>query len=401
MKKLLPIAVVSIFFTAFVINHSFERGRLQYDVDYKDVISHIDGLKRFHDLTDNSALYFIQQYLLNPPHAPLHSLQAMLSFAIFGIHDWAPYVSNIFLLFALLAGLFYVLREFGALSFAAGALFFLCTPLAYHTIEEFRPDYPSAIATVWGILLYFQFLKTSNPWLAGWAGACYGLAMLAKPPVFPYVLAMGGGPFFWGLLSGFRIDGWRGVWKGVLMAWPFFVGCAVVAGPHFLVAARKIVDYFILNQLGSDSHLWAFNEGWGQRIAYHVTGYGGWLGLGRHWILALVLWGGALAAGLKFVRTDKSTRILLGLSGMTAWAYFFLVINPHMNPFFGLTFQILLLFSGAAFLGWMVGQGKVLWKRFVFGGAVLAILGVAFCWPFDCPCGKSNSLLAPSRIRLF
>jgi hypothetical protein len=154
------------------------------------------------------------------------------------------------------------------------------------------------------------------------------------------------------------------------------------------VAARKIIDYFILNQLGADSHLWAFNEGWGQRIAYHLTGYGGWLGLGRHWILALVLWGCALAAGLKFARTDKSARILLGLSGMAAWAYFFLVINPHMNPFFGLTFQILLLFSGAAFLGWLVGQGNVLWKRFVAGGFVLAVLGMAFLLAFRLPIRK-------------
>jgi hypothetical protein len=228
-KVYLAIALVVVLFTAIVINHSFSRGRLQYEVDYEDVISHIDGLKRFHDLTDNSALYFIQQYLLNPPHAPLHSLQAMLSFAVFGIHDWAPYVSNAVLLFALLAGIFYVLRDFRVLSFAAGALLFLCTPLAYHTIEEFRPDYPSAIATVWGILLYLQFLRTSNPWLAGWAGACYGLAMLAKPPVFPYVLAMGGGPFFLGLFLGFRSHGWRGVWEGTLGAWPFFASCALVA----------------------------------------------------------------------------------------------------------------------------------------------------------------------------
>ena len=397
------IAMVVVLFTAIVINHSFARGRLQYEIDYEDVITFLDGLKRYRLLVDEGQerLQFLYQYAIDPPHAPLHSLQAMLSFAIFGIHDWAPYVSNAVLLFALLAGIFYVLRDFGVLSFAAGALFFLCTPLAYHTIEEFRPDYPSAIATVWGIVLYFQFLRTSNPWLAGWAGACYGLAMLAKPPVFPYVLAMGGGPFFLGLFLGFRSHGWRGVWKATLEAWPFFAGCALVAGPHFLVAARKIIDYFILNQLGADSHLWAFNEGWGQRIAYHLTGYGGWLGLGRHWMLALVLWGCALAAGLKFARTDKSARILLGLSGMAAWAYFFLVINPHMNPFFGLTFQILLLFSGAAFLGWLVGQGNVLWKRFVAGGLVLAVLGMAFLLAFRLPIRKIEFTFGPEQHREF
>lgn len=402
-RWLLILAVVSLFFTAFIVQHSFERGRLQYEVDYEDVISFLDGLKRYRLLVDEGQgrLQFLYQYAVNPPHAPLHSLQAMLAFAFLGIHDWAPYVSNGVLLFALLSALVFALRDLGPWAKVAGLFFFLCTPLAYHTVEEFRPDYPSAIATVWGILLYFQFLRTSNPWLAGWAGACYGLAMLAKPPVFPYVMAMGGGPFFLGLFLGFRANSWRGVWKGALGAWPFFAGCALVAGPHFLVAARKIMDYFILNQLGPDSHLWAFNEGWGQRISYHLTGYGGWLGLGRHWMLALLLWGCALAAGLKFARTDKSARILLGLTGMTAWAYFFLVINPHMNPFFGLTFQILLLFSGAAFLGWLVGQGKVPWTRFVFGGAVLAVLGMAFLLAFRLPIRKIEFTFGPERHREF
>ena len=259
-RWLLILAVVSLFFTAFVVQHSFERGRLQYEVDYEDVISFLDGLKRYRLLVDEGQgrLQFLYQHAVDPPHAPLHSLQAMLAFAFLGIHDWAPYVSNGVLLFALLSALVFALRDLGPWAKVAGLFFLLCTPLAYHTVEEFRPDYPSAIATVWGIVLYFRFLREGSPWMAGWAGVCYGLAMLAKPPVFPYVLAMGGGPFFLGLLLGFRSDGGRGLWKSALAAWPFFVGCAVVAGPHFLVAARKILDYFVLNQLGADSHLWAF-----------------------------------------------------------------------------------------------------------------------------------------------
>lgn len=35
-RWLLILAVVSLFFTAFVVQHSFERGRLQHEVDYED-----------------------------------------------------------------------------------------------------------------------------------------------------------------------------------------------------------------------------------------------------------------------------------------------------------------------------------------------------------------------------
>jgi hypothetical protein len=72
-----------------------------------------------------------------------------------------------------------------------------------------------------------------------------------------------------------------------------------------------------------------------------------------------------------------------------------------MNPFFGLTFQILLLFSGAAFLGWLVGQGRVLWTRFVLGGAVLAVLGMAFLLAFRLPIRKIEFTFGPERHREF
>ena len=45
-------ALVVVLFTAIVINHSFERGRLQYEIDYEDVITFLDGLKRYRLLVD-------------------------------------------------------------------------------------------------------------------------------------------------------------------------------------------------------------------------------------------------------------------------------------------------------------------------------------------------------------
>lgn len=403
-KWVFPLIVVSALFTAFVVQHSFERGRLQYEVDYEDVITFLDGLKRYRLLVDEGQgrLQFLCQYVVDPPHAPLHSLQAMLAFAFLGIHDWVPYVSNFILLFALLASLVFALRDASSLGKVAAVAFLLCTPLAYHTVEEFRPDYPSGIATVWGIFLYLRFLRDRSSWTAAWAGICYGLAMLAKPPVFLYVLAMGGGPFFLGLLLGFHRSSWQGMWKSTLQAWPFFAGCAVVAGPHFLIATKKILDYFLLNQLGPDSHLWAFNEGWSHRIAYHLTGYGGWLGLGRHWALALGLWGISLGAGMFAFRQGSSMKWpLLGSAGMALWAYIFLVINPHMNPFFGITFQALLLFSGASVLAWLADCAHKQWGALILRTGVVAVVGVAFLLAFRLPVRKIEFTFGPERHREF
>jgi hypothetical protein len=168
------------------------------------------------------------------------------------------------------------------------------------------------------------------------------------------------------------------------------------------VAARKIIDYFFLNQLGADSHLWAFNEGWGQRITYHLTGYGGWLGLGRHWALAIAMW--VCAAGMAIHalrRKDRLPQMLLPLLGMSLWAYLFLVLNPHMNPFFGITFQILLLFSGAVCLAWAMDFSGAKWRNVLQKFAVLTVLAMAFLMAFRLPVRASEFTFGPAAHKLF
>jgi hypothetical protein len=195
------------------LNHSAWRGRLQYDIDYEDVITYLDGLKRYRALVDQPQghLQFVYQYVTDPPHAPLHSFQAAVAFAVFGIQDWAPYASNGILLFLLFLAFVYSAKQFGGWALVVGLGYLALAPLAYNTIAEFRPDYPSAILTVWGVLFYLDFLRSGKLKFCALAGASYGLAMLAKPPVFLYVMAIGGGPFFLGLAMGLRESRWAGL----------------------------------------------------------------------------------------------------------------------------------------------------------------------------------------------
>ena len=91
------------------------------------------------------------------------------------------------------------LKGFRPWAVGVGLLYLAFSPLVYHTVTEFRPDYPSAIFTIWGVLLYLEFLRRGSWKYAAFSGVCYGLAMLAKPPVFLYVMAIGGAPFLLGL----------------------------------------------------------------------------------------------------------------------------------------------------------------------------------------------------------
>jgi len=396
--------LLCIILTSIFLNHSAWRGRLQYQIDYEDVITFLDGLKRYRALVDQPQghLQFFYQYVTDPPHAPLHSLQAAMAFAVFGVNDWAPYASNAILLFLLLLAFAYAARDFGLPTIIVGLVYLVLSPLSYNMIAEFRPDYPSAILTVWGVLFYLGFLKTGSRILCGAAGVCYGLAMLAKPPVFLYVMAIGGGPFFLGLARGWRENRWGGMGSALKNAWPFFAGCAVVAGPHFAVAAGKIYNYIVLNQVGQDAHLWEFKGGWLERVFYPLSGYGGWIALGRMWRIALGLALGAGLAGLVMWRMrNPLARWFLVSFGMVAYSYFFLVINPHMNPYFGITFQIFLLFAGAALLGFLATMPLGLFGKMASRGFVGLILAFVALKAFPLPIRSEEVTKGPRANKEF
>jgi hypothetical protein len=396
--------LISLVFSALVLAHSSWRGRLQYNIDYEDVITHIDGLKRYRALVDQpqGRLQFFYQYVMDPPHAPLHSAQAALAFAIFGVYDWAPYASNFILLFGLLGAFVFVAARFGWWAVFIGLIYLLLTPLSYNTVAEFRPDYPSAIFTIWGILFYFEFLRNRNLRLAALSGVFYGMAMLAKPPVFLYVMAIGGAPFFWGMICGYRDSGWKGLQKSILSAWPFFLACFFVAGPHFLIAAHKIYSYIVLNQFSPDAQLWAFKGGVGERLSYALSGYGGWIALGRMWRIALGLLLAAIFLGVYLLRKKEAAgSYLLGGVGMTLYAYFFLVINPHMNPYFGLTFQILLIFTGAGTLGVAAWMFKPLPIKFLSLAAVTCLLFFVLLKAFPLPIRQVDFTLGSKSNKAF
>ena len=387
-SAIFALILLCLILTAIFLNHSAWRGRLQYQIEYEDVITFLDGLKRYRALVDQPQgnLQFLYQYVTDPPHAPLHSFQAGAAFAVFGVNDWAPYASNALLLFSLLAAFAYAARSFGGTAVGVGLFFLALSPLAYNTIAEFRPDYPSAILTVWAVLLYFEFLKKGLWQFCALSGAFYGLAMLAKPPVFLYVMAIGGGPFFLGLAQGWQKDRAQGLVRALKSSWPFFVFCGLVAGPHFAVAAGKIYNYIILNQVGQDAHLWAFKGGWLERVFYPLSGYGGWIALGRMWRIALALAVAAGLAGIMLWRFRKTEALwFLVSSGLVAYSYCFLVINPHMNPYFGITFQIFLLFSGAGLLGFLATSRWGLWKSIAARGFVALILAFVTLKAFPLP----------------
>lgn len=366
------------------LSYSAQYGRLLFEIDYEDVITHIDGLERYRDLSEGGVGGYLRGYLKSPPHAPLHSMLATLSFGLFGVNDWAPYLGNLLVAFGYFGAVLYFLPRSGSLvAKLLGLIFAAGFPVAFLSVHDFRPDYPAAVFTVWGVLLLVGWNPLRDPshrcWLAGFA---FAAALLWKPTVFPYTVAVGGVALAVAIVrSQIPRFGWSRTVLAIIKTWPFFAANVILALPHFLLAGPKLIEYMVRNQVGADKASWSLAGSFWENSLYHFLGYSGDFQLGyQKWLLLAIV----VAAGIAFLANAR-VRVRLGVwhfgAGcvVTGIAFFGVAINHHDNPYFGLVFQILLVLLGSFVVVqcWKVSQSFAKGWRF----AASALLVVVFISP--------------------
>src|SRR5438067_516910 len=85
--------VAAALFTAILINYSLRHGRLAVGPTDDDAVYFVDALQRL-DILHRGFKPFLHNLIQFPPHSPFATALAMLSFAVFGTHQWAPYAGN-------------------------------------------------------------------------------------------------------------------------------------------------------------------------------------------------------------------------------------------------------------------------------------------------------------------
>lgn len=363
------IGLLATLYTGFVLLYSIQHGRLLYDIDYEDVITFVDGAKRLLCLEERGLAGYWAYYLWDPPHAPLHSTMATISFAVLGRSDWAPYVSNVLVVAVWFSLVTSSLLEVSASLRLLLLLFAATAPLSFLSAHEFRPDFPAALFAACGIAIFLRHLiEPANRRRQILAGLCFGLSLLSKPTVFPYSLSMAGSCVIAGYL--FRMaEARKFLWpfayaKGL---WPFAAAPALLCFPHYYVAFARLREYIFRNVFGKDKEIWALKGGLREQLLYHVNGYSGRFMLGQNlpW-LALAIAGGLAAAVALRHSQSKLRSLFLLCCLMTLPSYFFVAINHVEGPYFGLTFQMMVVLDA------------------VLGLALLASFPKAFrAWPWQ------------------
>ena len=203
---------IAVLFTLFVVHWSERNGRLAQDITYDDVQYFVDGVGKQQALDGRGFPGLAAELVRRPPHSAFSTLLALASFEVLGVHDWAPYAFN---LFVLVAFLLFCCRSFGDLpstAFYCLLVFCLTIPLALFCIHEFRPDFADALATVafaWFGLAAALGKEEAASADAVRAGLLLGAALWIKPTVFAHTLAIAlvvGA----GIAAGAWLPGWRG-----------------------------------------------------------------------------------------------------------------------------------------------------------------------------------------------
>ncbi len=392
--------VFSAVFTALCLQWSLSRGRLSQDSTYDDCAYLYDGGSRLKIFYERGFGAFLADAVNNPPHAPFSTYGASLGFALFGLHDWAPYLVNGGIVCGLLLLVGYLARALPLPWRMALMALPLTLPIAVSVVHDYRPDAVCALLSLAGMYLVVEagVYRTGREQRRALAvgGVAFGLALWAKPPVFALTLVTAALATACAWLAARWFDPSRREGHAIGTAWKIGTAvalpCALVAAPYYAVNGAGVVRYFLFNSFGQNSAFWKLPGGWTGAAHYYLFGEAGELLMGR----GFYAWGLLYLLALGWVAWRREWRELFlqgALLLLTTVSLAAVVYGSIQNPFFGMTWVMVLTAACLrvwAFVltvsGW-TGRGRFAAAGLLvaLGMTDLSLLRLHKCWPHHHP----------------
>ena len=395
-RTALTVLTLAAVFTALCLQWSLTHGRLSQDSTYDDCAYLYDGGSRLNLLYERGFGAFFADAVCNPPHAPFTAYGATLAFALFGVHDWSPYVLNGMIVCALLGFVSYVARGLSLRWRAALMVLPLTLPIGISVVHDYRPDSLCALLSVIGMYLvaeagaYRVGREQRRPLIAG--GMAFGLALWAKPPVFGLTLLTAGlaagGAWLAANLFDPQRNPRRAADSALRMGVPVALACVLVAAPYYAVNGVHVFRYFFYNTFNKNTDFWKMPGGWAGSAHYYVFGQAGDLLMGRGFYAWAVLY--VLALGWVAWRRQFRELVLQAVLLLLAAASLAAVVYGRIeNPFFGMTWVMVMV--AACLRAWAFvfstldlarGQGLLAGILVVsLGVSDLTLLRLRHSWP--------------------
>ena len=186
---MLVVAAAASLVAAAAMSRSFYDGRMASPITHNDVNYFVIGIRDAVMLRENGILAIIDNFIHGTEHAPIASYQAMMAYLIFGINDWAPYVSNLAYVLFFLGIAAYLVRDRPIVVLVAGMATVIAMPLTSSTLTEFAPELVCSLFTAIGAVLMLRLPLIGASLGARFrAGICFCLGFLAHPSAFAFTL---------------------------------------------------------------------------------------------------------------------------------------------------------------------------------------------------------------------
>ena len=330
----LTAALITGFFSTLLIRESLYHGALALPPTFDDVSYFVDASHYLSILDTLGFPGLVHTFLSNPPHAPLSTALALLGFTLFGIHNWAGAVIDAFVLFLLSRLYLENARDLPLWQSTLLLTAFILTPFFGLALLWFRPDMFCASIISAGCI----YITNRNNWVYDHraqkiAGIFVGVALWAKPTVFPLTLLLFGTAI---LLASAGETIALNINRVAKAATRTFAIGALIALPYYAITIRRVLEYIYMVMYGSGADIWVQPLTRLQSILFYLTGYYGRISLG--WWLY-----GGLAIDVVFIaliiyrsRKNEYTAAgkvlaMLGISYLAVTAMTFK--GPHGYPF--------------------------------------------------------------------
>src|SRR5262249_7498792 len=203
------------------------------------------------------------------------------------------------------------------------------------------------------------------------AGVVFGLALLAKPTMGLFTLAMLNTALVLAAGSDWLLTRppLRRLLASVGLVWVIAIA---LAAPYYIANRVHIVGYVRENIFGRDKDLWAYQGTLAEQLGFYLWGMGGRSMLGRY----LPLLVGLLLAGLISVLVTRRKELLVRTGayvGITLTAWILITIIQVKYGFYGLTFFFLMVCAAILSLRLLVLAEWPRWNRLRWGIGVLLV----------------------------
>jgi hypothetical protein len=356
------LALMAVAFTWHVVSWSEQHGKLAMPPDYDDSHSLVEGAVRLGVFQEGGLGALVKDYQERMPHSFLHYYWTGFLFWLFGVNQSTPYAASGLLLFGVLWVFARLLPiDMPLIQKACFIFAFLGIPVCFHLIHDYRSE-----VTMAGLL----FIASAEVVLWSWnqnrkwfglalPGIFFSLAFLMKPMMFPYPFGMLALSTLVAIFSNVvRQDrlSWGRFSLGIVLLW---VMALCLISIHLWIFWDRIIAY--ISDVAFTSDFYKIKDK-GSVWYFHWLGYSGlWHLSAMKTIFVLTIATTAMTALVPLTRKISPGFKWYSMVFLTTGAFGGIAINQVNQPFFGMTFQLLVTATALLAFAHFFSNPKIYW----------------------------------------